>query len=372
MGVRVMIALNSAWNLVNFRGGLIKALVSEGYDVVVTAPSDDYVEKIAALGCRYIPLAMDNKGTHPGRDLMVFGRFLGVLRSEKPDVLLCYTVKPNVYGSLAALLLGVPVINNIAGLGAVFGKSDWLTNLVRLLYRVSLSHSRKVFFQNNEDFRVFIADGLVKKRVADVLPGSGVDLGKFCPVPLPGGQTIRFLLIARMLWNKGVGEFVAAARILKKRGVNADFYLLGFLDVKNPAAISRAQMDEWVAEGVVCYLGVSDNVSEVIAQADCVVLPSFYREGTPRALLEAAAMGRPLVTTDSVGCRDVVDDGVNGYLCRPRDAIDLADKMARIVDMEPYQREAMGLKGRAKVKGQYSEHIVVNKYIESIRSIVHS
>jgi glycosyltransferase involved in cell wall biosynthesis len=370
LSARVIIALNTAWNLFNFRSGLIRALVSHGYNVIAVAPADEYAPQLAALGCRFVPLPMDNKGTHPGRDLLLLWRFIRLMRKEGPDVFLGYTVKPNVYGSLAAHFSGVPVINNVAGLGTVFIKGGWVNWFVRALYRGALARSRKVFFQNEDDRQLFITGGLVNEALTDRLPGSGVDLKKFEPVPLPGRSVIRFLLIARMLWDKGVGECVEAARLLKSRGLNSEVCLLGFLDVQNPAAISTTQMDEWVAEGVVRYLGVSDNVREEIAQADCVVLPSFYREGTPRTLLEAAAMARPIITTDSVGCRDVVDDGVNGLLCRPRDATDLADKMALMISMSQTEREAMGLRGREKVEREFDEKIMIDKYLAAIEAVL--
>ena len=366
---KIVIALNAAWNLVNFRAGLIRALVAAGYEVVAVAPPDSYTPHLAKLGCRYIPLLMDNKGTHPGRDLLLFWRFLQLMRKEKPSIYLGYTVKPNIYGSLAAHLSGVPVINNIAGLGTVFIQEGWLTRLVRGLYRLALSRSVKVFFQNNEDRGLFVSGKLVSDTITGRLPGSGIDLGRFIPVPLPGKIPLRFLLIARMLWDKGVGEFVEAARILKKRGVDAEFCLLGFLDVQNLTAISRQQMDEWVEEGIIRYLGVSDNVAEEIASADCIVLPS-YREGIPRTLLEAAAMARPIVTTDSVGCRDVVDDGVNGYLCKPRDAVDLADKISKVVALLHSERTAMGLRGREKMEREFDERIVIDKYLGAIEAIL--
>ena len=350
----------------NFRAGLIRALVAAGHEVVAVAPPDRYASHLGVLGCRYIPLPMDNKGTHPGRDLLLMARFYRLLLAEKPDIFLGYTIKPNVYGSLAAHALMIPVINNVAGLGTAFIKGGWLNRLVRWLYRVALFRSRKVFFQNNDDRKIFILAGLVAEGVADLLPGSGIDLKKFSPVPLPNKSTVRFLLIARMLWDKGVGEFVAAARLLREHGIHAECCLLGFLDVQNRTAITRQQLDEWVAEGAVNYLGTSDDVRQEIAQADCVVLPS-YREGTPRTLLEAAAMARPVVTTDSVGCRDVVDDGVNGYLCRPKDASDLADKMERIVRMSPAECEVMGLCGRIKVEREFDEQIVIKKYLEAIK-----
>lgn len=370
MKPNIIIALNTAWNLYNFRSGLIRALVAAGYEVVAVAPHDEYAVRLREIGCRFIAMPMDNQGTHPGRDLTLLWRFYHLLKGERPAVYLGYTVKPNIYGSLAAQLLGVPVINNIAGLGAVFIKESWLTSLVRGLYRLALVRAAKVFFQNDDDRQMFVSSGLVPQAVTDLLPGSGIDLAKFVPVPLPGREACRFLLIARMLWDKGVGEFVEAARILSARGIKAEFCLLGFLDVENPSAISRQQMSDWEAEGVVRYLAVSDDVREEIAQADCVVLPSYYREGTPRTLLEAAAMARPIVTTDAVGCREVVDDTINGYLCAPKDASDLADKMERIVSMAPDEREAMGRRGREKVEREFDEQIVISKYLSAIEAVL--
>ncbi len=369
MKPKVIIALNTAWNLLNFRSGIIRAFVANGYEVVAVAPHDEYAHRLQALGCRFVALPMDNKGTSLRRDLLLLWRFYRLLKRERPDVFLGYTVKPNIYGSLAAHALSIPVINNIAGLGAVFIRGGWLSSLVRKLYRAALSRSNTVFFQNDEDRRMFVSDGLVKGEITARLPGSGIDLQSFSPCSLPGLPTLRFLLIARMLRDKGVFEFVEAARALKRRGVNAEFCLLGFLDAQNPTAVSRDQMDEWVADGAVRYLGVSDNVGEEIALADCVVLPS-YREGTPRTLLEAAAMARPIVTTDAVGCREVVDDNSNGYLCRVKDARDLADKMEKIYQLTPEARTLMGLVGRRKVEREFDEQIVIEMYLGAMSSIL--
>jgi glycosyltransferase involved in cell wall biosynthesis len=364
-----MIALNTAWNLVNFRAGLIQKFVSEGHDVIAVAPPDEYASRLADLGCRFVPMPMDNQGTHPGKDLALCWRFYRLLKCERPDVLLSYTVKPNIYGSLAAHTVGIPVINNIAGLGAVFIKNTWVTSLVKTLYRLALSKSKRVFFQNEDDRAFFVSNGLVSAAITDCLPGSGIDLQKFTPMPLPNLTTVRFLLIARMLWDKGVGEFVQAARQLKRQGINAEFCLLGFLDVKNPAAISRQQIDDWVKEGVVRYLGSTDDVRLAITDTDCIVLPS-YREGTPRTLLEAAAMARPIVTTNVAGCRDVIDDGINGYLCEPHNATDLANKLHQMLCLTPTERTNMGMRGRDKVEGQFDEQLVINKYLLAIAATV--
>jgi glycosyltransferase involved in cell wall biosynthesis len=370
---KILICINTAWNIVNFRAGLIRALVDEGYEVVALAPNDKYAVGLQALGCRFVPLHMENGGTNPLKDALLLRRFMRLLAKERPDVYLGYTVKPNVYGSLAAHMLGIPVINNIAGLGAVFIQDGLLVRVVRWLYRLALKRSAKVFFQNNEDLQLFISGGLVQPELTALLPGSGIDLCRFAPVPKPavtdGSSKFRFLLIARMLRDKGVGEYVEAAQLIKKRWPQAECCLLGFLDVQNPAAISRTEMDVWVASGVVSYLGVSDDVRAEIAAADCVVLPS-YREGTPRTLLEAAAMARPIITTDAVGCREVVDDAVNGYLCKVRDAPDLAQKMEQMLSLSAQQRAEMGLRGRQKMEAEFDEQIVIGKYLEAIDVIL--
>jgi glycosyltransferase involved in cell wall biosynthesis len=374
--MKVLICINTAWNLLNFRAGLIQALVARGHEVVAVAPTDEYAPRLAALGCRFVPLHMDNGGTHPVRDAVLLWRFWRLLRAERPGVFLGYTVKPNVYGSLAAHALGIPVINNIAGLGAVFIRDGWLVRLVRGLYALALRRSAKVFFQNPDDRQLFIEQQLVSAGVTDLLPGSGIDLQRFLPMPMPmplpqsaqAGRKFRFLLIARMLRDKGVGEYVAAARALRAAWPQVEWCLLGFVDVQNPSAISSEQMQAWTQEGVVRYLGVSDDVRAQIAEADCVVLPS-YREGTPRTLLEAAAMARPIITTDAPGCRGVVDDGQTGFLCKPRDATDLADKMGQMLALPAAQRSAMGLRGRQKMEREFDEQIVIGRYLAAIEGV---
>ena len=348
-------------------------MVANGHEVIAVAPADEYAASLVELGCRYVPMPMDTQGTHPGRDLILFWRLLRLMRSERPDVYLGYTVKPNVYGSLAAHMLRIPVINNIAGLGAVFIKEGWLLRVVRWMYRTAFKRSAKVFFQNDDDRQLFISGGLVRVEMTDLLPGSGIDLNRFIPRPKPvgheDGTKFRFLLIARMLRDKGVGEYVEAARLLRQRWPLAEFCLLGFVDVQNPTAISHMEMEAWVVEGVVNYLGVSEDVRTQLATADCVVLPS-YREGTPRTLLEAAAMACPIITTDAVGCREVVDDGVNGYLCKVRDAGDLAAKMELMLSLSREQHSEMGQRGRAKMVAMFDEQIVIGKYLAAIEEIL--
>ena len=370
---RVLITANTTWNLVNFRSGLIAALVSRGFDVVAVAPDDEYRDRLRELGCRYVPLNMDNQGTHPVKDALLLWRYVVVLLRLRPAVVLSYTVKPNIYASLAARLVGVTVINNVSGLGTAFLRGGWLGGVVCSLYRVALRRSHRVFFQNDEDRQVFIEKRLVAPARTGLLPGSGIDLVHFSPSAVEGsslcnGAGLVFLMVARLLWDKGVLEFVEAARRVKALFPESRFQLLGFLDVKNQTAVGRSDVEAWVKEGVVEYLGTSDDVRPFLAAADCVVLPS-YREGTPRSLLEAAAMGRPLLATDVPGCREVVIDGVNGLLCRLRDSVDLAEKMMQMITMPMSALLQMGQESRRLAEMRFDEQIVIRKYLEAIDEV---
>lgn len=367
----VVVAANAAWNLVNFRLGLISALLAEGYDVVAAAPPDATAQAtLLAIGARFAPVTIDSKGLSPLRDSQTMLAFHKLFRKERPVGFLGYTVKPNVYGSIAARLCGIPAINNISGLGTAFIAETWLTRVVEQLYRTALAPAHRVFFQNQDDLLLFVERGLVRPNAAQVLPGSGIDLAAFAPQPLKSKPTgeLSFLLIARLVRDKGVREYVDAARALKVRHAGWRFRIVGFLDVENRTAIDRATVEAWVAAGDIVFDGPTTDVRPHIASADCIVLPS-YREGTSRVLLEAAALARPIVATDVPGCREVVDDGVNGFLCQPRDAVSLADAMERIGTAGFADREQMGLAGRAKVEREYNERIVIEAYLHAIRTL---
>ena len=363
----VLISINASWNIVNFRGGLVRALQDEGYRIAALAPPDPWSPKLAEMGVRYEPLAMDKKGVSPARDLLLFGRYLAALRRLRPDAFLGYTAKPNIYGSLAAQALGIPTINNVSGLGTAFIRENWLTRVISLLYRLAFRRSALVFFQNEEDLSLFVERRIVPAAKARLLPGSGIDLARFRPSEQTRQQPFTFLLVGRLLWDKGVGEFVAAARAVREKAPGARFQLLGFLDAENRTAVPRADVERWVEEGLIDYLGHTDDVQPYLAAADCVVLPS-YREGLPRSLLEAAAMGKPLIATAVPGCRHLVDEGVNGFLCAPRDAASLADAMLRMVGLGEAERAELGAASRRKAEGEYDERIVFERYADAIRS----
>lgn len=366
----IAIVLNTSWNIFNFRLGLLTALQKEGYKIVAIAPRDEYSPKLAMMGIEYHEIRINNKGTNPLEDIKLVYDFVKLYRKIKPDVLLHYTIKPNIYGTIAAEILRIPVISNISGLGTVFLNDALSSKIAKMLYKTAMRVPQKVFFQNSDDRKLFIDMKLVDRSKTDLLPGSGIDTVKFAPVQeIAPGKTVQFLFIARLVRDKGITEYVEAARILKSRYPDTEFAVLGSFYPGNPTAITEEEMRQWEAEGIIRYLGTTDDVREAIAVTHCVVLPS-YREGLSRVLLEAASMAKPIVTTDTPGCRDVVEDGVNGYLCKVKNSIDLADTMEKMLNLSDTERQAMGQFGREKILLEFNENIVIQKYLDTINTIV--
>ncbi|MDC0146034.1 glycosyltransferase family 4 protein [Amylibacter sp.] len=364
--MKIFITANSGWNLINFRMGLMRELIKNGNEVVAVVPPSSYLEALKKIGVRVILLPMDSHGLNPISDGLLSLRFYRILRRERPLVLLTFTIKPSIYGTLAASMLNIPVINNVTGLGAAFLRGGFLTFIVRGLYRLAFSHSQTVFFQNQDDFEKFVTGGLVKAEVAQVLPGSGVNLNEFSMKPLiKKERVIKFLMISRILKDKGVIEYAAAAKAIWLQNKDIEFSLLGLHDIQNPNSVSQTQLNGWIENGGLNYLGTVSDVRPYIADADCIVLPS-YREGTSRTLIEAAATGRLIVTTDVAGCRDVVEDGVNGYLCCVKDIDDLIEKLLLVSTISHQKRVEMGVCGRQKAVREFDEQIIVDRYLNEI------
>lgn len=359
---KIFVCSNSAWNLANFRKPVIEALVAAGHEVICVAPADGQEGRLTAMGARFRAISMRATGTSPLEDLRLLLDYIRLIRAERPHLFLGFTAKPNIFGSLAARLTGVPTVATISGLGSAFLKGGPLGWILLRLYRAALGRARAIFFQNASDRDLFIARRIARPDQARLVAGSGVDLDHFAPAPAEPHDEIRFLLIARLLLDKGIGEFVEAARIVRRRFPNARFQLLGGPGGDNPSAVPDADLARWATEDIVEQLGVRDDVRPEIAAADCVVLPS-YREGLSRSLLEAAAMGRPLVASDVPGCREVIDDGVTGFLCEVRSAASLAAAMERVAELHPADRAAMGIAGRHKVAAEYGQKLVADAYL---------
>lgn len=374
----IAIFVNTSWNIYNFRLELLRRLQREGYRVVTIAPRDRYSKKIEQAGFEHHHIDINNMGTNPLEDLLLTGKLFRLYRKIRPDLLLHYTIKPNLYGGYAAKLAGIPVISNISGLGTVFLNNDLSSRVARKLYRLALRVPHKVFFQNPYDRDHFVATKLVVMDRTALLPGSGIDHQRYAPVKKihDAQRPFVFLLIARMVKDKGIVEFVEAAQALLRsraglRGEQknrVEFWLVGAMYPGNPTAICDEEIDAWIGEEGICYLGETDDVTRVISRSDCVVLPSF-REGLSRVLLEAASMAKPLITTNVPGCKDVVDDGVNGFLCKPKDAQDLAVQMERMLQLPRGELEEMGRAGRRKIIEEYSENLVIDKYLDAIKEV---
>jgi len=365
----IVFAANSAWNILNFRMNIVRSLKAEGLTPVALVPPGDGEAELNRAGVRVHTLPMSADDTSPLSGFMLVVRYIQALRQIRPAAFLGFTPKPNIFGSMAASALKIPVINNITGLGTAFIHGGVLGALVPNLYRAALRSSQRVFFHNGEDLDLFLQRNLVRPEQVEVIPGSGVDLEHFTATPLPAtGDRLTFLFIGRLLWEKGVGEFVEAARMVRTEFPEARFQILGPAD-EGKRGVPADVLNRWKTEGVVEYLGTTTDVRPFIAAADCVVLPS-YREGMPRVLLEAAAMGRLLMGADVPGCRQIVREGETGFLAEVRSAASLAEKIADMVRLAPPERTRMAAQARQIVEAEFGEDLVNRAYLSALASIV--
>lgn len=370
---KIALVANVAWNLYNFRRGLIAGLQQAGYQVVLIAPADDYVEPLRAMGCEFVPLTqLSRKGTNPLQDVRLFGELRRIYRTHRIDAVLQYTIKPNIYGAFAAHSVGIPSICTVTGLGYSFLSDGWVTRLVHRLYRWAFGRATRVVFQNEDDRQLFIDKQLVASAKTALIRGSGIDTKRFAPQPKdnPTSDTFVFLFVGRLLYDKGVRELLQAAALVRQRcAAPVEFWLVGALDTQNPSAISQTELDSYTQNGTVKYWGTTDNVGYFIKNVDAVVLPS-YREGLPRVLLEALAMGKPIVATDAAGCRETVVEGENGYLVPVKDAESLANACLQMVALPAATREAMGAFGRNLAVQEFDEQVVIQRYIQLLKDIL--
>lgn len=366
--MKIAIVLNTSWNILNFRSGLIKALMEQGHEVHAIAPHDTYSAKLVELGCIYHRIKMDSRGVNPLKDLALTVELFVLYRKIRPDLILHYTIKPNIFGSFAAGLLGIPAVNNVCGLGTAFMKNNLISKIALILFKLAFRFPNKIFFQNGYDKQYFIENNLVNKSKVEVLPGSGLNLNKFKPSFTKSGSKFTFLLVSRLIYDKGILEYVEAIKILREKGVDAKFQLLGPEDPKHKRGIPLKVIEKWIEQNALEYLGSTDDVQAYLKEADCVVLPS-YREGTPRTLLEAAGCAKPIVTTDVPGCNSVVQHGKNGFLCKMKSSFDLADKMHEMYSLPPDQLWQMGQNGRQMIENCFDENLVIDKYLQTINQI---
>jgi len=366
--MKLAIVLNTSWNIYNFRMNFVKTLIEKGHEVHTIAPHDSYTHFLEEAGCIHHDVTMDSRGVNPIKDAALFIELWSIYRKLRPDVILHFTIKPNIYGTVAASLLKIPTINNVCGLGTVFLKKNLVSAIAIALYKFAFQFPKKVFFQNSDDLALFLDKKLIPEKATDLIPGSGIDLSRFQPMKFNRNKVFTFLLISRLITDKGILEYIQAIENLKQKGLQARFQLLGAKDPEHQRGIPLAVIDRWISSGAVEYLGTTDDVRSFIEKADCIVLPS-YREGTPRTLLEAASSAKPIIATDVPGCHHVVEDYLNGFLCKIKSAEDLAEKMGTMSHLDDRTLKRFGENGRRKIEGQFDEKFVISKYLKEIETL---
>jgi glycosyltransferase involved in cell wall biosynthesis len=368
---RIALVSNSAWSVYNFRLDVIRHFIQQGYEVLVFAAKDDYAALLERAGCKFVPLDFNNRMASPLLDLKFYLQLKRLYRRHKPSFIFHYVVKPNIYGSMAAAACGIPSVAVITGLGYPFAARNWLYHIVKYLYRKALKRTKEVWFLNNEDAKIFINEKIVPINKIQVLPGEGVNTSYFAPTKNESRKThqpFTFLMSTRLLKSKGVSLYADAARILKRKGFNIQCLLVGFFEQHHPDSISHENLDRWETEGLISYKGFANDVRVYIRQADCFIFPSFYFEGVPRCLMEAASMQVPIITSHNRGCNEVVSNNVNGFICNPNDPFDLAAKMEKMLNLPIEERIRMGINGRLLVENKFNIQKVVAIYSNTLKT----
>jgi len=367
--LQIAIVTNIAWNIYNFRRGLAAAIRNEGYEPVLMAAYDEYAEKLEEEGWKFVAVeSMERTGINPLRDVALLKELINLYKTHEIGVALHYNAKPLVYASLAATYLNIPSIPSITGLAGPFsGNRLLISKIVTFLYTLALKKSHKVVFQNTEDREFFLDKKITQREKTVMIEGSGVNMKLFNSdlfgTP-PVDKTV-FLMFSRLSKAKGVEYYIEAAREIKAKYKNVEFKLAGPFD-SDKLALSKEDVDAWHKEGIITYLGVSDFIQKEISESHIIVYPSYYREGVPKSLIESAAMSRPIITTDNVGCREVVQDGVNGFLVPIKDGKALAEACEKFMLMNEREKAALGKASRQIAIDRFDEEKVLKKYIELI------
>lgn len=360
----ILILTNNFSGLYSFRKEVMQALKDNGNRVVISAPLDDKAHFFEEMGCELIDTEFNRKGMNPLKDFSLMLRYRRLIKQTKPDVVLSYTIKPNLYGGMACQLCHVPQIANITGLGSAVENPGWLQHLTIFLYKVGLRKAHTVFFQNKANMEFCKQHKMVKGNMK-LIPGSGVNLQHHYLQDYPAPtEPIRFIFISRLLREKGIEEYLAAAHEIKAKYPTTEFHILGSCEENYKERIEKLQND-----GIVIYHGAQPDVRPYIGKAWCTVHPSFYPEGMSNVLLESCASGRPIITTDRPGCGEIVDDGVNGYVVKQQDSKDLVEKVERFINLSYVEKKAMGDSARRKVEKEFNRNIVVKAYLDVVESL---
>lgn len=367
--MKIVFSGNTAWSMYNFRREVFKHFINNGHEVYVLAPKDtNFTKLIEEIGCHFINISIERKGTNPITDVLLIKQYYSCLKKIHPDCCYFYTIKPNIYGGIAASMLGITFFAVTTGLGYIFNSNNFTSIIAKLLYKFSFRKALEVWFLNNDDIKSFLDNGIIDKNKAKLLNGEGIDTSHFS-ISNNEKNNFSFLLMSRLLWDKGVGIYAEAAKKLKAEYPDVEFNLLGAIDTENPSGIAKNIIEKWHNNKIINYLGETNDVRPYINESSCVVLPSFYREGIPFCLMEGAASGKPIITTDNTGCKELVIDGVNGFICKKNDVEDLIIAMKKVLLLPHDKRIEMGMNGRKFMIKNFDIKIILNKYDESLLKI---
>ncbi|CAA6805696.1 MAG: Lipid carrier : UDP-N-acetylgalactosaminyltransferase (EC / Alpha-1,3-N-acetylgalactosamine transferase PglA (EC; Putative glycosyltransferase [uncultured Aureispira sp.] len=368
--LKIGIVLNTAWNIYNFRLGLVNAFLAAGHQVYAIAPVDDFVSEIEATGCTFIPVHhLSRKGMNPIQDLRFGYELYKIYQSKDLDVVLHYTIKPNIYGCLAAGRAKVKSISTVTGLGYSFLKEGLVNKIANRLYQMAFKSGTRIAFQNRDDKKLFEDLSLCPASKTTLIKGSGINTTHFKPMPKKKTyEKLIYLFVGRLLYDKGVTELFEAAQQFKKQCPETEIWVVGAIDDGNPSAVAKAEVEAQEANGTIRYWGVSKDVRSIMQEADVVVLPS-YREGLPRVMLESLAMGKPIITTDTAGCRETIRDTKNGFIVPVKDAAALANAMFRMYQLSDEARQEMGRFGREMALQEFDEQAIIKRYFEEIAAM---
>jgi glycosyltransferase involved in cell wall biosynthesis len=367
---KIAVIENGLFSTYTMRDGLMQFLLKEGYEVTILTHTNSFVSQVEKTGLKVINIGSGN--VNPVKVLKYIFNLYRALKRIEPDVCLTFSIRPAIWGNYITRYLKIPTVTNITGVGPLFTSKKLAYRIARSIYRPALSKTKKVFFQNFDDMDLFIENNFVRKEIAERIPGSGVDYLKFSPIDSNGRahDHFIFLFIGRLIKDKGIFEFVEAARIIRKKYSNVLFNVVGPFWSQNLKSntITQSDLQNWIIEGIIDYQGEKKDVRKFIADADCVVLPSF-REGTSNILLEGASMERPIITTNTTGCKEIVDDEITGFLCNVKDSIDLARQMEKMILLSGEERTIMGKKARQKIIKEFDKKIVLDAYQKAIQNI---
>lgn len=358
--MKILFLANGELQVYNTRLELIKELLSKGHKVALCFPYSDRVKELTELGCEFIDVKIDRHGKNPFNDLKLLKFYKKTIKEVKPDVVFTFTIKCNIYGAIACRKFNLPCIANITGLGTAVEDKGILQTLTVLMYKFAFKKIKTVFFQNFENMAFFEKHKIALNK-HKLLPGSGVNLDKFKVIEYPNDEQVNFGFVARVMKQKGIDEYLESAKALKEKYPNAVFHVCGGKEKEYVG-----ELDELNEKGVVVYHGKVSDMTELYAKLHCVVLPTYYPEGMANVLLESLATGRPIITTDRAGCREIADNEVNGYIVKQKDSQDLTEKMEKFLLLSNEERRVMGLNGRAKVEKEFDRKIVIKKYMNEL------